>query len=78
MYVKKQWGAPSHDGKKVKYGCNLIPVKHLKSCGGLGGGAARPMMIQKVMIQLGAKNVNSSGGVGQAPPRMIEKVMIHL
>ena len=36
------------------------------------------MMIEKVMIQLGAKSPTNSGGVGgaAAPPMMIEEVMI--
>ena len=56
----------------------LIPVKrqprNLKS--------SCRMMIEKVMIQIGATSPKNSGGVGRgggaaAPPTMIEKVMIH-
>ena len=57
--------------------------------GGLGGAAAPPMMIEKLMIQLGArnlktsegaKNLKSSGGVGGggSPPAMIDKVSIQI
>ena len=37
------------------------------------------MMLEKVMIQLGAKNLKCRGGWGVgSPPVMIEKVMIQL
>ena len=58
----------------------LIPVKrqprNLKS--------SCRMMIEKVMIQIGATSPKNSGGVGRggggggSPPTMIEKVMIQL
>ena len=50
-----------------------LGAKNLKSSG--------RMMIEKVMIQTGAKSPKNSGGVGggaAAPPTMIEKVMIQL
>ena len=39
----------------VKVRIQMLPVKHLKRSGGVGA-AAPPMMIAKVMIQLGPKN----------------------
>ena len=47
-----------------------LRAKNLKSSG--------RMMIEKVMIQLGARSPTNSGGVGgaAAPPMMIEEVMI--
>ena len=72
----KGGAGPPHDGKSEDSNTGkLIPVKHLKRSGGVwGGGGGQPphMMIEKVMIQLGAKSAKSSGGVGGRQP-LIEK-----
>ena len=51
----KRGAGPPHDGKSEDSNTGkLIPVKHLKRSG-------------KVKIQLGAKNLKNSRGVGGAP-----------
>ena len=64
---------PPHDDPESD---DSIRGKKSKSSGGWVGGGCR-MMIEKVMIQLEAKNLQSSWG-GGSPPMMIEQVMIQI
>ena len=70
-------GSPANDDRTIR-GKESIKSKNN---GGVGGGGSPPMMIEKVMIQSGAKSPKNSGGAGGgggSPPTMIEKVMIQL
>ena len=65
-------GGPTHDDRKSD---DSSRGKNLSAAGGWGGGGCR-RMTEKVTIQFGTKNLQSSGWL--APPIMIEKVMIQL